>query len=124
MLNVDGEASTIDETFKALETDPDMRYLFGKLKMWQNIMHDKCFRNELTDVLVVNPPKVIRTAQKIVTSAEQKKEQSHCKKYVFAAFLAPGIHEVKLHCPVKRKSYSKRIAVDLNKQDFYPEYPH
>jgi hypothetical protein len=46
-----------------------------------------------------------------------------CTTFVYSAYLKPGLHQFIIYCPVTKRAFVKDIIIDLNGQDFYPEFP-
>jgi hypothetical protein len=43
--------------------------------------------------------------------------------YIYAAFLAPGYHQLLIYDPAQERAFVKDFIVGMNRKDFYPEYP-
>jgi hypothetical protein len=46
-----------------------------------------------------------------------------CTTFVYAGYLKPGLHQFIIYCPVTKRAFVKDVIIDLNCQDFYPEFP-
>lgn len=57
------------------------------------------------------------------TSKGFKKPDPECTTFVYAAYVPPGLHQFIIYDPITKKAYAKDMIIDLNSQDFHPEYP-
>ena len=46
-----------------------------------------------------------------------------CVTFVYSAYLAPGLHQFLIYCPVSKRLFCKDLIVDLSFADPYPEFP-
>jgi hypothetical protein len=89
--------------------------ILNKCSDWQDLLHDKCLDNQLTDVHVENAtPKDFDN----FSNPDMNKNL-----FVYAAYLVPGIHKFVIYCPISKRAFCKTIMVDVNTKDYYPEYP-
>jgi hypothetical protein len=86
-----------------------------KLSDWQELLYDKCMDNQISDVHVENA-----TTQDFEGFYDETRNKN---MFVYATYLAPGIHKFVIYCPVSRRAFCKTLMVDVNTKDFYPEFP-
>ena len=84
----------------------------AKLEGWYDMVHDKCFMNELTDVHVENGSSFIDNNADFYTD-----------NYVYANFLPPGQHQFLIYSPRTNRAYLKSMMVHHNTKDHFPEMP-
>jgi hypothetical protein len=78
-----------------------------KMEEWYEMLHDKCMKNEITDMHIEN-----------LTQNDFDRwnlTQSKNNVYIYANYLPD--------CPVSKCAFVKTIYVGINTKDFYPEWP-
>ena len=73
-------------------------------------MFDKCFRNELSDIKVINAP-------------DLTKDLSKSNIYIYAALLKPGYHQLHIYDPQSERAFCQDFVLKLNSVDLFPEFP-
>ena len=82
-----------------------------RLNGWEKVLRDKCYRNELMDILCINNPDLCADLA-----------NSDC--YVYAEFLKPGYHQLLIFDPLFERAYCKDFMVNINmREDLFPEFP-
>jgi hypothetical protein len=112
--------------------DQHVQYLMG----WQKeLIVDKCLRNEVQDVLLVNFPSDLRPRPPVeinlndsasmespMTKIEDPTPKNkQCSTFVYAAYLPPGLHQFLIYCPKTKRAFCKDIVVDLSECEPFPE---
>ena len=98
---------------------------------WKRVMYDKCKKNEITDVQTINMSENYDVDPIDVKARRIQRRQPNCAQggdcdcetFVYAAYLAPGLHQFVVYCPVTKRAFCKDVIVDLSSADFYPEQP-
>ena len=83
-----------------------------KVDGWYDMVHDKCFMNELTDVHVENGTAFVENSSEFYTD-----------NYIYANYLTPGLHKFLIYSPQTNQAYMKSMLVGVNTKDQYPELP-
>jgi hypothetical protein len=84
---------------------------------WHEILFDKCLDNELTDMHVENA-----TSKDFDNFADPSFINKN-NMFVYANYLAPGIHKFVIYCPISKRAFCKTILVDTNKKETNCEHP-
>ena len=85
--------------------------MIKKTAGWNNILNDKLSNNFLSDVNVVNEFSDLENAAPTNPS------------FIYAAYLKPGHHKFLIYCPVTQRAFYKKIIVQMNTCENYPEFP-
>jgi hypothetical protein len=85
-----------------------------KLRGWNKVVFDHCFKNQLTNVKNINMQ---------TETIFRVNQQSSKDIYLYSAYLPPGHHSLLIYCPKTERAFIKQFYVGLNDNDFYPELP-
>ena len=84
-----------------------------KFKGWNKIIHDKCERNDIMDITVINKP----------PNLDSRDTPPVNTIYTYASFLVPGLHKFLIYDPKTHRAFCKVVVIDHNKQYFFSDQP-
>lgn len=101
-----------------------MQDILDALKGWQRVLQDKCLKNELTEMHLVNLPDALVKWKERMDAKGKILIEEDCSTFVYAEYLPPGLHQLIIYCPKTQRAFCKEFIVDLNQCDSYPDMPH
>ena len=86
---------------------------------------DKCFKNEIDDVKLINFPIDLKPKQALDLSIEKsismespltkaedlRPKDKDCSTFIYAAYLSPGSHQFLIYCPITNRVFVKDFVV-------------